>query len=234
MCGRYSLSIRLDTLIQHFRTYFTVVLDSGIEQHWRPRYNIAPTQHVPALRQLGGDTHLSLMRFGLVPHWADSPKTGYSLINARAETIGQKPAFRQAFRRRRCLIPATGFYEWQAAGKSKQPWFLRVKDSEIFALAGLWEHWEGQDVVIDSFSIVVTEANEFVRPIHDRMPVILAPEDYESWLDPGNQDTHSLQQALRPWPAERMEGWPVSRRVNRPTNDGPELVQPIYPKGGPS
>lgn len=231
MCGRFAVATPLNTLIGHFEPHFPVRFDSELEVRWQPRYNIAPTQEAPAVRALDGSGHLGLLRFGLVPHWAEEPKTGYSLINARAETVASKPAFRTAFRRRRCLIPATGFYEWQATKQGKQPWYVRVRDSELFAMAGLWEHWEGEAGVIESFAIIVTEANERVRPIHDRMPVILAPKDYRFWLDPDNHDSDGLQRLLRPWPAEKMVAWPVSRRVNRPEDDGPELLRPLHLNG---
>ena len=231
MCGRFAVATPLNTLIGHFEPHFPVRFDSELEMCWRPRYNIAPTQDAPAIRFLDGSGHLGLLRFGLVPHWADEPRTEYSLINARAETVASKPAFRAAFHRRRCLIPATGFYEWQVTRQGKQPWYVHVRDSELFAMAGLWEHWEGEAGVIESFAIIVTEANDRIRHIHDRMPVIIAPENYGYWIDPDNRDSEGLQRLLRPWPGEKMVAWPVSRRVNRPDNDGPELLRPLHLNG---
>lgn len=220
MCGRYNLITDAEAFIDAFQVVNQI--------QWRPRYNIAPSQEVPAVRQESEGRKAVLLRWGLLPHWARDVKFGYRTINARAETVADKPAFRSAFRKRRCLIPATGFYEWQKRGKHKQPYNIRVKGAELFAFAGLWEHWqspEGQQV--ESCTIIVTEANEVLRPIHDRMPVILAPEDYDTWMDPGLQDVNSLHRLLKPYPSERMETWPVSSRVGSPANDDPGLVEPL-------
>ncbi len=220
MCGRYNLITDAEAFIDAFQVVNQI--------QWRPRYNIAPSQEVPAIRQESGGRKAVLLRWGLIPHWARDVKFGYRTINARAETVADKPAFRSAFRKRRCLIPATGFYEWQKLGKHKQPYNIRVKGTELFAFAGLWELWqspEGQQV--ESCTIIVTEANEALRAIHDRMPVILDPEDYDAWLDPGLQDAGCLHRLLKPYPSERMETWPVSSRIGSPSNDDPGLLEPL-------
>ncbi len=220
MCGRF---VRFSST-EKFAELFGARTGSDLS----PRYNIAPTQAVLAARNaLEGVRELVALHWGLIPHWAKEPKTGYSTINARAETVAEKPAFRNAFRRRRCLIAADGFYEWQRTGGPKQPYYLGLNDGEPFAFAGIWEHWEGQGETIDSCAIIVTAANELVAPIHDRMPVILDPTDYEAWMDPKLQDPERLKAFLRPYPAERMRAYPVSTRVNNPKNDQPELVARI-------
>jgi len=166
---------------------------------------------VPAIRQAEAGREAVLLRWGLIPYWAKDEKFGYHTINARAETVDRKPAFRSAFKRRRCLIPATGFYEWKKLNRHKQPYHIRVKDRELFAFAGLWEHWRSPEgKAIESCTIIVTDANEVLKSIHDRMPVILDPGDYDTWLDPDNRDVDRLRSLLRPYPPNRMEFWPVS------------------------
>lgn len=221
MCGRYTLHTSLEQIIDHFHLQQAPEIT--------PRFNIAPSQAVPAVRGDPARRELVMLRWGLIPSWAKEEKTGYSMINARAETVAAKPAFRGAFRHRRCLIPADGFYEWKlAADNKKQPYYLRRRDGKIFAFAGLWEHWEGErGQCIDSCTIIVTEANEAVRSIHERMPVILDPADYEAWLNPDHRDTSTLAALLKPSPPEEMEAFPVSRRVNRPTNDDSACIMPI-------
>jgi putative SOS response-associated peptidase YedK len=201
MCGRYTLTARrLRVLEERLNTTFPEL---------SPRYNIAPSQPVPIVRAAEEGYELATVRWGLVPSWAKEPKSSYSMINARAETIAEKLAYRTPFRRRRCLIPADGFYEWRQTNGRKEPYHIRMKNREPFAFAGLWEHWEGEGQVIESCSIMVTEANELVRSIHDRMPVILAPEDYRLWLDPAITKTEPLQALLRPYAAEEMEAYPA-------------------------
>jgi len=168
-----------------------------------------------------------MLHWGLIPFWADDPKVGYSTINARAETVATKPAFRQAFAKRRCLIVADGFYEWQKTNGRKQPFFIHMKDDRPFAFAGLWERWRKNDQEIESCSIVVTEANDVLKPIHDRMPVILSPEDYETWLDPKVEDKKKLQAMLRPFVASEMEAYPISTIVNNPRNDVEKCVERV-------
>lgn len=221
MCGRYTLSARKLALAEK-------ALHSTFPE-LAPRYNIAPSQDVPIIRESRDGTYeLVMAHWGLIPHWAKESKTGYSMINARAETVATKPAFRDAFRRRRCLIPADGFYEWRKEGTGKQPFHIRLKAGGDFAFAGLWERWQGEDQEIESCSIIVTEANDLMRPIHDRMPVILDPADYEVWLNPENRDTGVLAGLLRSYPAVEMEAVPVSRRVNSPRVDEASLLD-LFP-----
>jgi putative SOS response-associated peptidase YedK len=162
---------------------------------------------------------------GLVPFWADDPKIGYSTINARAETVATKPSFREAFKKRRCLIVADGFYEWQKTGGQMQPYLIHLKDDSPFAFAGLWDRWKRGDQAINSCSIIVTEPNAVLEPIHDRMPVILSPDDYGLWLDPDVEGAKRLQSLLRPYPADEMEAYPISTLVNNPRNDVEQCVE---------
>lgn len=219
MCGRYALHSQPEVIALQF----------GLEeqpQGLRARYNIAPTQEVPVVRRRSdGKRELVPMRWGLVPHWSKEPKTRYSTINAMAETVESKPAYRTAFRRRRILVPASGWYEWLATPRGKQPWYFRPKESELLAFAGLWERWGEGEAAFDSYTIIVTDANEVARAIHDRMPVILGRASYAFWLDPGVIDPAALKPLLRPCPPEWLEAYPVSTRVNSPRNDEPGLLE---------
>lgn len=222
MCGRFALYSNPQTLARRFGAQAPADL--------KARYNVAPTQTIQIVRQEGEGRQFALARWGLIPHWAKEMDTGYSTINARAETVATKPAFRSAFRHRRCLVAADGFYEWQAVpgSKVKQPYFIGLRDQEPMALAGLWERWqspEGDE--LESCSIIVTDANDLMRPIHDRMPVILDPTDWNSWLAPDAGDLGMLQSLLRPFPAEVMAARPVSTRVNSPRNDIPECLEAV-------
>jgi putative SOS response-associated peptidase YedK len=193
-----------------------------------PRYNIAPTQPVAAVRQAADERELRMVRWGLVPGWASDPALGARMINARAETVSEKPAFRSAFKRRRCLVLADGFYEWQATStRQKQPHYFALHDRRPFAFAGLWEYWEGAEGAFESCTIITTDANDLVRPTHNRMPVILQPADYDLWLDPAMQQAGPLEALLRPAAASAMMAYPVSRAVNNPRNDSPECVAAI-------
>ncbi len=194
-----------------------------------PCFNVAPTLPVLALRtdDVNGYRWVRL-RWGLVPHWSDGPDRRYSMINARAETLDQRAAFREPFQSRRCLIPADGFYEWRIECSGRQPYLIHRRDGAPLFLAGLWEHWHRGDRVIDSCTIVVTDANPVVAPIHDRMPAVIAPESATRWLAAGTPASE-LKQLLRPWPADLTEAYPVSTRVNSPRNDGPDLIEPAPP-----
>ena len=219
MCGRYTLHTSPERLAEHFQVTPPVALASC--------FNIAPAQAVPVVRQGVASRELAMLHWGLVPCWAKAARTGYRLINARAETVAVKPAFRAAFRQRRCLIPADGFYEWQPGPKAKQPYYITFSDGGLFAFAGLWEHWEGEDSQqIESCTIVVTAANTLVQAIHERMPVILDTEDYTTWLDTGRFNAARLEALLKPYPAERMQAWPVSSRVNSPKNTDASCIAP--------
>jgi putative SOS response-associated peptidase YedK len=221
MCGRFTLRTPTNEIVKAFG-----LTDAPDLQ---PRYNIAPTQQVVAIRldPETGTRQLSMYRWGLVPSWTDDPKVGYSMINARAETVSKKPAYRSAFKKGRCLIVADGFYEWKKDGSSKQPFFIRLKDDEPFAFAGLCEHWHRGDLIIDSATIITTEPNELMESIHDRMPVILSPDDYDLWLEPDFHGQGKLLEMLKPYPAEEMEAFPVSTLVNSPRNESAECIAPV-------
>ena len=249
MCGRYTIR-----LLQPIVDMFGVALPDDFPT----RYNVAPTEDVPVVRAApapgasgGADARagmrLDLLHWGLVPSWADDPSVGNRMINARAETAATRPAFRDAMRRRRCLVPADGFYEWKKLddadssgrggataaanprGKAhkaprKQPYLFRMKNDRPFAFAGLWDTWWRDGEKLESFTILTTSPNELVAPVHDRMPVIIVPEDYARWLDPERNAT-DVQDLLRPYAAGEMEAIPVSKHVNTPANDDPRCVE---------
>jgi putative SOS response-associated peptidase YedK len=222
MCGRFTLTDPDQDLVVQFNLPSIPDL--------QPRYNIAPTQPVAAVRLAAADAvrELVFLRWGLVPSWAKDAAIGARMINARSETVAEKPAFRAAFRRRRCLVLADGFYEWQKQNGSKQPFFIHLSNKRPFAFAGLWETWEGKDgSLISSCTLLTTGPNELIRPLHNRMPVILHPGDYDLWLDPGVGEPGPLLALLKPYPSEDMEAYPVSRWVNSPSNDGPRCVEPV-------
>lgn len=230
MCGRFTLTATADELRQLFD-----LADSPVLAKLAPRYNIAPTQPVVVVREhpKSGARTLDVMRWGLIPSWSKEPGTGAPLINARAETVADKPAFRSAFKRRRCLVPASGFYEWQAKDGHKQPYYVHVAGGVPFAMAGLWETWHGPDGdEIDSCTIITTAANPLVRPLHERMAVILPPAAYGDWLDPTIEDPHLLQSLLEPFPAKQMDAYPVSTYVNAARNEGPECLARVEVAGG--
>ena len=214
MCGRYNLITDAVALVDFFGIEQTL-FDMSV---FGPRYNIAPGQDVPLVRDGSNGRELVLARWGLVPHWSKESKTKYSTINARAETVAEKPTYRDSFKRRRCLIPATGFYEWTRDGKQKIPQHIQLTGGGLFAFAGLWDRWEKQGETFDSCSIIVTDANEAVRPVHDRMPVILNHAYYNAWLNPTHSNRAQLQSMLVPY-AGSIDVYPVSKRVNSPKND---------------
>lgn len=222
MCGRFTLRTPAKTLQTIFELPDVPELS--------PHYNVAPTDAVAVVRVAAPETprELVLLRWGFVPSWTKDPSIGSRMINARSETVATSPAFRGAFRQRRCLVVADGFYEWQRVERRKQPFYFQMDDGRPFAFAGLWEHWEGPGgAVIDSCTLLTTEPNVVVQPIHNRMPVILAPEQYDTWLDPTVQSVDRLQKLLRTYPAEQMVTYPVGVMVNNPTNDDPDLVRPL-------
>lgn len=221
MCGRFEIHSTLEIIAKIFK------IDPGTFDI-KPNYNIAPSQDVAVVMNDGKKNCLASCHWGFVPAWCKELKTGYRMINARAETASEKPAFRAAFRRRRCLVVADGFYEWQRAGAGKQPYFIRMRDDRPFGFAGLWESWEGPDhSAVESCTILTTEANPAVRPIHDRMPVILAPAEYSRWLDPALQRPEELRGLLRPYAPEAMMAYAVDRYVNHPGNEGPRCIEPL-------
>jgi putative SOS response-associated peptidase YedK len=223
MCGRYRLSRRRQIIEEYF--------DSGpCEDEWSPRYNIAPTQPVPIIRQHPKEPvrKLSLCRWGLIPSWAADPSRAARMVNARAESAAAKPAFRDAFKFRRCLIPADGFYEWQRTGKIKQPYCFEVNEGELFAFAGLWERWKDpHGSWVKTCAILTTTPNAVTATVHDRMPVILGPDSYDLWLDPGMTDVAAASELLKPYDARRMQRYAVSTRVNQVANDDKSCAAPV-------
>jgi len=222
VCGRYNLITDAEALVDFFEIDQVLFEASGLG----PRYNIAPGQNVPIIRNAGHCNELLLARWGLVPHWSREPGTKYSTINARAETVAEKPSYRDAFKRKRCLIPANGFYEWRRDGDKKTPHHIHAPDNSLLAFAGLWDHWEKQGEGFDSCSIIVTAASRAMQPIHERMPVILNPAQYSTWLNPAHYNRAQLESMLVPY-AGSLEIDQISRFVNSPENDGPGCVAPI-------
>lgn len=220
MCGRYTLATSKERLAEEFDL-------SGELPDLSASYNIAPTQNIATVLGDGEERRLEMMRWGLIPSWADDPEIGSRMINARSETAAEKPSFRAAFKKRRCLIPADGFYEWQKTNGAKQPHHIRMQGGRPFALAGLWEIWHEYDGApeLRSCTILTTEANDLLAPVHGRMPVILDPENYDFWLDPDVQEAEPLTGLLQPYPPQVMEAYPVSRHVNSPSNDDPRCVE---------
>jgi len=198
-----------------------------------PRWNIAPTQFVATVRETGGPRELAMLYWGLVPAWAKEKSIGARMINARSETLTEKPSFRNAFRRRRCLILADGYYEWQRSGAVKQPYFISFADGQPFGMAGLWERWRDPATgePLESCCIVTTAPSPAVAHVHDRMPVIVPPGDYAEWLDPRNEDTGRLARLLGPSALPGLGARPVSRRVNAARNQGPDLIEPVGTDG---
>jgi len=225
MCGRFALAVDLKTLIEAFGI-------TSAPDELTPRFNIAPSQQVVGIRQAtDGARSLNFFRWGLIPHWAKDPAIGYKMINARAETAAEKPSFRSLFRTRRCLIPASAFFEWQREGKEKIPFCIRNKNGKPLAFAGLWERWQGAKGPIETCAILTTEANEAMAKLHNRMPVILADQTIEPWLNPGIGagigEAAFLQSLLSPSPAEKLEIYQVDSLVNSPRNDIPACLEPV-------
>ncbi len=220
MCGRYSLHANPEVIALAFQL--------GLLPEIKPRYNITPGTPVLIVRQDPENGRIAdLYRWGLIPGWAKDPSIGNKLAIARGETVAKKPSFRSAFKRGRCLIPASGFYEWKAVAGRKQPYYVHPAGAGLFAFAGLTERWSGPDGPVHTCTIITTDANELMRGIHDRMPVILASEDHAAWLDPANPATDKLKALLKPCPAGMMAAHPVSTRVNTPANDEPALLEPV-------
>jgi putative SOS response-associated peptidase YedK len=222
MCGRFTLTVDPAQLQEAFPLYI-------VPQDISPRYNIAPTQPVAVVPNTG-ENKFDFFVWGLIPSWAKDPEIGSRMINARAETLAEKPSFRTALRRRRCLIPASGFYEWKQStdSKAKTPMYIHLKSGKPFAFAGLWDLWNSPDgSQVYSCTIITGQPNSLVQTIHNRMPVILQPESYPHWLIVGDQRPEDLAPLLKPYPAEEMEAYPVSKMVNSPQNDLPECILPI-------
>ncbi len=221
MCGRFTLRTPAYKLAEAF----------GVEvrANLAPRYNVAPSQDVAAVRRgEAGGRDFAMLRWGLIPYWARDAAIGNKLINARAETVAEKPSFRAAFRKRRCLVVADGFYEWRKAKDGKQPWLIAMGDGEPFAIAGLWESWKAPGgETVESCTLITTEANATVTPIHHRMPAILGAGDYDAWLDPAPIAETALAGLLRPYPAEEMTARAVGRLVNNARNEDPACIEPL-------
>jgi putative SOS response-associated peptidase YedK len=241
MCGRFRIAKKKEILEEAFG-----VDDGTNDEDWNPRYNVAPGQEIAIVRQDASSPVrlLTRARWGLIPSWAKDPSVGFKLINARSETAADMPAFREPLRLRRCLIPADGFYEWKREGKKKLPFCFTLTDEAVFAFAGLWDEWKSplpatapgrrsssrngvEGPAIATCSILTTTPNRLMQDIHDRMPVILEPDAYELWLDPGFKKVAELQPLLKPYPAEAMRRYRVSQRVNQAKNDDPECALAI-------
>jgi putative SOS response-associated peptidase YedK len=223
MCGRYRLSRRKQILAEHFDA-------NPFDDDWAPRYNIAPTQPVPVIRQHPKEPQriLSLMRWRLIPSWSKDASASASMINARSETAAAKPAFRDSMKFRRCIVPADGFYEWRRIGGAKQPFCFEVNDGELFAFAALWDGWKDPDGQwIKSCSILTTTPNAVTSQVHDRMPAILRRDDYDLWLDPGMTNADAVSDLLKPFAAHLMRAYPVSTRINGVQNDDAECARPV-------
>ncbi|MCU1452957.1 MAG: response-associated peptidase [Acidimicrobiales bacterium] len=233
MCGRFVAASPPDEVARYFDA--TEVTEQVLE----PRYNVAPTTDVYAVLEDGGVRRVDALHWGLVPYWAKDPSVGNKMINARAETLAEKGAYKHAFRRRRCIIPADGFYEWKRdpTRKQRQPFYVHRADGEPLALAGLWETWRGADRSDDerlrSCTILTTTPNELLAPIHDRMPVLLPPSAWDQWLDPEVDDLDALGRLLVPAPPDLLVAHPVSTDVNNVRNDDPHLIAPVDPAAPP-
>jgi putative SOS response-associated peptidase YedK len=219
MCGRYCITSAPAAI--------RALLRYAEQPNFPPRYNVAPTQPVPIVRVMEGQRQFALARWGLIPAWVDDPRNFSLLINARAETVNDKPAFKNAMKRRRCLFPADGFYEWKADATGKRPYFARSKSGGPIAFAGLWETWMGPNgEEMETAAIVTTQANPEMAAVHWRAPVIVPPEQFEMWLDCANVDEHAAAELIKPAPAGSMEVYEVSSAVNRVVNDSPDLLEP--------
>ena len=226
MCGRFTMTVVPEFLLGHFEIETIPIV-------MEPRYNVAPTQVIPAVRipAPGAARELAPLRWGLVSAWAKDPSIGNKMINARAEEAAGKPAFRAAYAARRCIIPADGFYEWRREGSKRQPFYFRLRDGGLFGMAGLWERWRNPGdpggAPLEPWPLLTVRAHELVAGVHDRMPAILPPADYAAWLDPENRDAAALRELTRPFPAEAMTRHAVDTRVNRPSEDDPRCIAPL-------
>ena len=220
MCGRYQIVTDAKALYEAFQ------VEAQLEAGPLARYNVAPATDQLVILQEGGQRVARWHRWGLIPHWAKDKTIGYKTINARGESVAAKPAFRAALRQRRCLVPATGFYEWKVLADGKQPYMIRLKDGGLFSFAGLWESWAGPEGEVRTFSIITTEPNALMARIHDRMPVILPRAQYARWLDPALRDPAAIQPLIASYPAGELEAIPVGRAINNARNQGSALVEP--------
>ncbi len=224
MPGRFALYHDLQTLAQRFE------FNSGPAQY-EPKHNIAPGQNVPVIIKEGNEIKCIIMRWGLVPQWSNDPLIGFQMINARGETVAQKPSFKNSFRKRRCIVPASGFYECKKVDKkTKVPYHIKPKEGDFFSFAGLWDTWNKDGGNLTTFTIITTTPNELLAPIHDRMAVILSKENERTWLNPDIQDPAELTPLLKPYPSEQMKVYEISSYVSKAGNEGPECIEPIEVK----
>ena len=220
MCGRFTLHTPQAEILQAFD-----VASNGVTLV--PRYNITPSQDIPVVRAGDDGRELALARWGLVPGWSKEARPKYSTINARLESVAEKPTYRAAFRHKRCLIPADGFYEWHKTGDKKVPHYIRMQDESVFAFAGLWEHWEGEQETFDSCAIITLPASGVMATIHTRMPAIIAAHDYDAWLNTGMTDKHDIMQQLGSSVSDRLEAYTVSNHVNSPKHTDARCIEPL-------
>ena len=220
MCGRFTLQTPESQIREAFH------LPIGKQLGLSPRYNIAPSQDIPIIRDAEVGHELILAKWGLVPHMSKEPKTKYSTINARIETVAEKPTYRTPFKSRRCLIPADGFYEWKVVNGHKIPHYIRIRTGGVFAFAGIWDRWEGKGKALDSCSIIVMPSNEVMKPIHERMPAIIAPAHYDLWLDPRITEKVEIMQYLNSAPSSSLKFYPISPWVNSPEHDDERCTLP--------
>ncbi|MDR6552876.1 SOS response-associated peptidase [Paenibacillus qinlingensis] len=222
MCGRYTITVTLEELMLRYDMYDTFM------PRYSPKYNVAPGQPIMAIIHDGQRNKLGELRWGLIPEWAKEEKIGYQMLNARSETLADKPAFRKPFERKRCLIPADSFYDWKGTGKHKQPMRIMLRSRELFSMAGLYDTWTSPDGNrISTCTVITTESNEMMKDIHDRMPVILPREKEAVWLDRGVKNVEQLRPLLQPYPSELMMAYPVSNRVGNVRNDDELCIEPI-------
>jgi putative SOS response-associated peptidase YedK len=217
MCGRFTLHTPTAQIEEAFH------LHSGLEL--KPRYNIAPSQDIPIIRDTENEREMAMARWGLIPGWSKESRSKYSTINARIESVAEKPTYRTPFKKRRCLIPADGFYEWKTVNGIKIPHHIRMKNSKVFAFAGLWDHWEDEEGSIESCTIIVMPSNEVMKPVHERMPAIIAPAHYDLWLDSRIVDKQEIMHYLSPGPSSQLTAYPVSTWVNTPKNNDERCIK---------
>ncbi|HTP63884.1 MAG TPA: SOS response-associated peptidase [Geobacteraceae bacterium] len=219
MCGRFTLHLPPELIAGIFKVSLSTVFS--------PRFNVTPAQMHPVVRQTGEGRGIVPMKWGLIPNWAQDPRLGFSMINARAETVAEKPAFRGSFRVRRCLVVADGFFEWRHGGEAKAPFYVTLGTGDVMPFAGLWDSWrDPAGDAVETFTIITCAANGLVRELHDRMPVVIDRKNYGTWLDPATP-TEKAKELLRPYPAERMTFWKVGDFVNNPRNDSEECIRKI-------
>ena len=232
MCGRFTARLTWQQLHDLYEIAAPDIGPRHGEPDLKPRYNVAPTDVMPVCRlNRSGQREIAMLRWGLIPYWATDPKIAYKTINARAETVATAPAFREAFKRRRCLVPASGYYEWKKLdGRDKQPYLIAMRDGSPFSFAGLWERWDKGGAPIETFTIITGEPNSLTAELHNRMPVILDPDDHGAWLTAS--DSAGPQALLQPFPAQLMTAFPVSTKVNSVKNDTPDLIDPLPTETG--